>query len=65
MSLDKRCREQIRVSGDLLRQWRYASAGSDQQRSALMILSFLVSCWPIWLKIETKRMEQAQKLTGL
>ena len=64
MSLDKRCREQIRVADELGRQWRYARAGSDQQVSALKVLYFLVSCWPMWLKNETKRMDKALKLIG-
>ena len=59
MSIDSRCKEQIRVSDQMFMDFKYTSPGSEQQVRALKTLSFLLSMWADFLLKEEKRMNAA------
>ena len=62
MSIDSRCKEQLRVSSQMFMDFKYASPGSEEQVRALKTLSFLVGMWADFLTSEERRMAAALAL---
>ncbi len=64
MSIDSRCKEQLRVSDQMFMDFKYTSPGSKEQVRALTTLSFLVGMWADFLSQEEKRMNAALFLSS-
>ena len=62
MSIDSRCKEQLRVSDQMFMDFKYTSPGSKEQVRALNTLSFLVGMWADFLVQEERRMSSALTL---
>ena len=62
MSIDSRCKEQLRVSYQMFMDFKYTSPGSEEQVRALKTLSFLVGMWADFLTSEERRMTAALSL---
>ena len=62
MSIDSRCKEQLRVSDQMFMDFKYTKPGSKEQVRALSTLSFLVGMWSDFLVNEEKRMSSALAL---
>ena len=62
MSIDSRCKEQLRVSDQMFMDFKYTSPGSEEQVRALKTLSFLVGMWADFLTSEERRMTAALSL---
>ena len=62
MSIDSRCKEQLRVSAQMFMDFKYTSPGSEEQVRALKTLSFLVGMWADFLTSEERRMTAALSL---
>ena len=62
MSIDSRCKEQLRVSSQMFMDFKYTSPGSEEQVRALKSLSFLVGMWADFLTSEERRMTAALAL---
>ena len=64
MSIDSRCKEQLRVSDQMFMDFKYTRPGSKEQVRALNTLSFLVGMWADFLSQEEKRMNAALFLSS-
>ncbi|ABI46927.1 hypothetical protein sync_2438 [Synechococcus sp. CC9311] len=64
MSIDSRCKEQLRISDQMFMDFKYTSPGSKEQVRALNTLSFLVGMWADFLSREEKRMNAALSLSS-
>ncbi len=64
MSIESRCKEQLRVSDQMFMDFNYTSPGSKEQVRALNTLSFLVGMWADFLSQEEKRMNAALFLSS-
>ena len=62
MTIDTRCKEQLRVAEQMFMDFKYTSPGSKEQVRALNTLSFLVSMWADFLVQEERRMRSALTL---
>lgn len=62
MSIDSRCKEQLRVSAQMFLDFKYTTPGSKEQVRALNTLSFLVGMWADFLLSEERRMAAALTL---
>jgi len=62
MSIDSRCKEQVRVSSQMFMDFKYTSPGSEEQVRALKTFSFLVGMWADFLTSEERRMAAALAL---
>ena len=62
MSIDSRCKEQLRVSSQMFMDFKYTTPGSEEQVRALKNLSFLVGMWADFLTSEERRMAAALAL---
>jgi hypothetical protein len=62
MSIDSRCKEQLRVSAQIFMDFKYTSPGSEEQVRALKTLSFLIGMWADFLTSEERRMTAALAL---
>ena len=62
MSIDSRCKEQLRVSSQMFMDFKYTTPGSEKQVRALKTLSFLVGMWADFLTSEESRMTAALAL---
>ena len=62
MSIDSRCKEQLRVSDQMFMDFKYTRPGSKEQVRALNTLSFLVGMWADFLSREEQRMNAALSL---
>ena len=62
MSIDSRCKEQLRVSSQMFMDFKYTTPGSEEQVRALKTLSFLVGMWADFLTSEERRMTAALAL---
>ena len=60
MSIDQRCREQLKLADQMFMDFKYTRPGSSEQRRALQIFAFLISMWAdYFLASEEKRMDSA------
>ena len=60
MSIDQRCKEQLKVADQMFMDFKYTRPGSREQIRALQTFSFLVSMWAdYFLQSEANRMEAA------
>ena len=62
MSIDSRCKEQLRVSSQMFMDFKYTSPGSEEQVRALKTLSFLVGMLADFLTSVERRMAAALAL---
>ena len=62
MSIDSRCKEQLRVSSQMFMDFKYTSPGSEEQVRALKTLSFLVGMWADFLTSQVMGMAAALAL---
>ena len=65
MSIDNRCKEQVRVSSQMFMDFKYTSPGSEEQVRALKTFSFLVGMWADFLTNEERRMAAALALGSI
>ena len=60
MSIDQRCKEQLKVADQMFMDFKYTRTGSREQIRALQTFAFLVSMWAdYFLQSEANRMEAA------
>ena len=60
MSIDQRCKEQLKVADQMFMDFKYTTAGSREQLRALQTFTFLVSMWAdYFLQSEAARMDAA------
>ena len=59
MTIDTRCKEQLRVAEQMFMDFKYTRPGSNEQVRALNTLSFLVGMWADFLSNEERRMNDA------
>ena len=60
MSIDKRCKEQLKVADQMFMDFKYTPPGSREQIRALETFTFLISMWAdYFLQSEAVRMDAA------
>ena len=60
MSIDQRCKEQLKVADQMFMDFKYTTPGSREQIRALYTFTFLVSMWAdFFLQSEAVRMDAA------